>query len=52
MKGKMMNRRETYERPKPNMAKATMGCLWLLLLLGAVTATITLAITLVLRWTA
>lgn len=44
-----MNRRETYERPKPNMAKATAGCLWLLFLLGASTAVVTAAIVLVVR---
>jgi hypothetical protein len=42
-----MKKRETYERPKPNMVKATFGCLWLLFLLGAVTAVVTLAIMLV-----
>jgi hypothetical protein len=44
-----MNTRETYERPKPDMAKATAGCLWLLFLLGLSTAVITAAIVLVVR---
>jgi hypothetical protein len=48
-KGSMMNRRETYERPKPNMVKATLGCLWLLLLLGAATAVVTFAVVAVVR---
>jgi hypothetical protein len=42
-----MNRRETYERPKPNMLKATLGCFWLLALIGMVTAVMTAAIILV-----
>jgi hypothetical protein len=45
----MMNRRETYERPKPSMVKATLGCLWLLLLLGAATAVVTFAVVAVVR---
>ena len=48
-KGKMMNTRETYERPKPDMVKATASCLTLLFMLGAVTATVTLAVVLVVR---
>jgi hypothetical protein len=45
----MMNTRETYERPKTNAVKVATSCLTLLFLLGAVTATVTLAVVLVVR---
>ena len=44
-----MSKRETYVRPKPSLARATGGCLWLLFLLGMATAVITAAIVLVVR---
>lgn len=49
MKGKMMKTRETYERPKTNYVKAATSCLTLLFMLGAVAATVTLAVVVVVR---
>lgn len=49
-KGNEMSKRETYERPKPNLLKATLGCFWLLTVVGMVTAVMTAAIILVGRW--
>jgi hypothetical protein len=48
-KGNLMNRRETYERPKPNVVKATVSCLWLLFMLGATAAVVTAAVVFVVR---
>ena len=37
------------ERPKTNPAKVAMSCLWLLVLIGSVTAVMTAAIVVVVR---